>query len=436
MCKNALLWAASLMAIGQIAFPQIKKQTIDLIETDCRTANESALAQFVDIKTGTILNADAGLKLVRLLLESGRSNCLTTGPSYVIRNFPGLVNRAYKKAGDELLDQKRLEAADFIIHVARWVDPPVQSDNSANGVKLNVEQQRWYLIHKKQFLRPGRMFGAKTVYFIYLHLNKNTRTKYTVQYRFGITQAVPQNEQNLQLLASIVATGSSQDALAGLPTLVSTDVWGGMQLDMWYSAAEITVDASVTDRNNPNSPALKLDNSLNVHNEPLEWWDVSAGLPIRKMSQLSFQSSRNTLVPPCADKKSIFALLDFYPLHKQRMDLAYGNFRWIPSLLVGLPVSQQPLHRPLFAVGWGPRFAQFYAGVVLSKQISLPSGGALAPGAKACTGWCPQFAFGLNLPAKALRSALSSKPAASGGNGNSQEGAGNNAETGAQPSSK
>jgi hypothetical protein len=273
------------------------------------------------------------------------------------------------------------------------------------------------------------MFGAKTVYFIYLHLNKDPRAKYTTEYTFGITPAIPQNQQNLQLLASILAPGANQNALATPPS-----VWGGMQLDMWYSTADITIDSTVTDDTHPGASAVKLDQTLKIHNEPLGWWDVSAGMPIRKMSQLSFQSSSNTLAPQTVDKKSIFALMDFYPLRKQQMDLAYGNFTWIPSLLAGLPVTQQPLHKPLFAVGWGPRFAQFYFGVIVNKQASLPAGSVLAPGTSACTGWCPQFAFGVNLPIKALQSALSSKPAASGGNGTSQEGAGSKALTGATAS--
>jgi len=157
---------------------------------------------------------------------------------------------------------------------------------------------------------------------------------------------------------------------------------------------------------------------------------VSAGIPIRKMSQLNFQSSSNTLTPQTVDKRSVFGLLDFYPWRKQEVDLAYENFSWIPSFVAGLPVTGQPLHQPLFALGWGPRVAQFYFGAIVRKQNSLPAGSTLTPGTSACTGWCPEFAFGINISAKALKSALSSK--SSGGNANSQEGAGS--KPAAQPS--
>jgi hypothetical protein len=67
---------------------------------------------------------------------------------------------------------------------------------------------------------------------------------------------------------------------------------------------------------------------------------------------------------------------------------------------------------------------RLYIGAIIQKQPSLPQGATLAAGTQACTGWCPQFAFGINLPAKALQAKLKAKPANAGGAGNSQEGAG------------
>jgi hypothetical protein len=58
------------------------------------------------------------------------------------------------------------------------------------------------------------------------------------------------------------------------------------------------------------------------------------------------------------------------------------------------------------------------------QAVDLPAGSSLPPGASACTGWCPEFAFGINLPIKGLQNALSSKPSTEGGAGNSQEGSG------------
>lgn len=419
MLNRNLTLAIGLAIAIQMASAQNKNpQTITLDEPACRFApGPTDLSPFIDLNTGTILTSKSALDLVEKLLDStGPNGCDTVNPSYMKRQFHNLVDASFSPADGKKLDRKKLDTGDFIIHVVRWTDAAVASARQAPT--QTVQQQRWYLIDKGKFVRPGRLFGAKTVYFIYLHLNKDAKTDYTSQYNFTITEAIPQNQQNLALLASLLATSSP-----GQSPAAPGSVWGGQELDMWYSTADITVDSSTTDQKQIGAKPVAIDNTLKIHNEALNWWDVSAGLPIRKMSQLNFQSSSNTLTPQTVDKKSIFAMIDFYPFHKQKMDLAYSNFTWIPSVVMGVPASQQPLHEPLFGLSWGPRFAQFYFGAVIHKQVSLPAGSTLAPGTSACTGWCPQFAFGINLPIKALQTALSSKPAASGGNGNSQEGA-------------
>ena len=416
--RNLLLAIGLAVATQSVPAQDKNPQTIPLDEPSCRKAPVATeLAPFIDVNTGTILTSKNALDLVEKLLDSNDPNgCDTTWPGYVIRQFGGLVDASFGKPDGKKLDRKKLDAVDFIIHVVRWSDAAVA--DGAAAPSQTVQQQRWYLIDKGKFVRPGRLFGAKTVYFVYLHLNKDSKTSYTSHYNFTITEAIPQNQQNLALLASVLAIASP-----GQTPAPPGSVWGGQELDMWYSTADIGIDSSTTDNKQNGAKPIAIDNTYKIHNEALGWWDVSAGVPLRKMSQLSFQSSSNTLTPQTVDKKSIFALIDLYPFHKQKMDLAYSNFTWIPSFVMGVPASQQPLHQPLFGVAWGPRFAQFYLGAIIRKQVGLLSGSALAPGTSACTGWCPQFAFGINLPVKALQKALSSKPAASGGNGNSQAGA-------------
>ncbi|MGA2148071.1 MAG: hypothetical protein ABSH49_24245 [Bryobacteraceae bacterium] len=419
MIHRNMLLAIGFAIAAPFAIAQSKTpQTIAFPEPACRFAPAvSDLSPFVDVNTGTILTASSALDLIAALMNSNTQTCdpPISGPSYVKRQFHSLVDSSFGEPG-KTLDRKKLDKAVFILHVLRWTDA-AQTGNPPT-VTQTVQQQQWYLIDRGKFVRPGRLFGAKTVYFVYLHLNKNSRTDYTSNYNLTITEAIPQNQQNLQLLASLLASGAANGSSLG-----PVSVWGGMELDMWYSTADIEIDSSTTDNKQPGAKSVALDNPVKIHNEGLGWWDVSAGVPIRKMSQLTFQSSSNTLTPQTVDKKSIFALMDFYPLHKQKMDLAYSNFTWIPSFVAGVPVTEQPLHQPLFGLAWGPRFVQFYFGAIIRKQPNLPTGSILAPGTSACSGWCPQFAFGINLPIKALQTALSSKPPASGGNGNSQQGA-------------
>jgi hypothetical protein len=75
----------------------------------------------------------------------------------------------------------------------------------------------------------------------------------------------------------------------------------------------------------------------------------------------------------------------------------------LPYGLVGIGVSSQPLHRILVAAGWGPQYAQFYFGALLSNHQALNSlsvGTTATPAQTAADihqRYSTQFAFGINL---------------------------------------
>jgi hypothetical protein len=131
------------------------------------------------------------------------------------------------------------------------------------------------------------------------------------------------------------------------------------------------------------------------------------GFPVTNVNQLSFDSTANRVTPTTIDKRRLFGLLNLFLLSQQRQQLATSNFSWIPSVIVGLPLSGQPLHKPLLALGWGPPLLQFYGGAIIAKQPNPPAGAAVPSGT--CTGWCPQFSFGITFGVKALKDKLTKK---------------------------
>ena len=143
------------------------------------------------------------------------------------------------------------------------------------------------------------------------------------------------------------------------------------------------------------------------HNEAASWWDVSVGFPVTNVNQLSFSQSGTggVLTPTQANVRTLVGLIDLYLIPKQRYQIAETGFSWIPSLIAGLPLSGQPLHKPLIALGWGPPLVQFYIGAVIIKQPTVPTGSTLT--SNTCTGWCPQFTFGINFGVKAILNKVS-----------------------------
>jgi hypothetical protein len=312
-----------------------------------------------------------------------------------------------------------------------WGDP-TDTTSTSGQQQQKVQYQNWYVVDKGHLMRQGRILGGNKVTFIYVHLN--VHQTYHALYNFSIAEAIASNVANLQLLLGVL-TGSGM-GLAASPT----NIWGGKELELDYSTSDISVDAkyfqALSDlpdisqparkeqitaqaaaangsaKSAPTDPpgstpqsALALDTTKKFHDEGPTWWDVSVGVPIRKMSQLKLQG--DNLTPQSVDKRYAFGLLDLDPFaqlrffHRRLALLA-------PIAIAGLPLASQPLHEPLIAGGWGPKFVKVYIGVIIAKQSAI----ANAP-AGTCTGWCPQFAFGVNISVKDAKSAVSSSTSSS-----------------------
>jgi hypothetical protein len=108
------------------------------------------------------------------------------------------------------------------------------------------------------------------------------------------------------------------------------------------------------------------------------------------VTQLSFDSTGNTVSPASADGRKALALIN---LHVPAVDVKSPGFTAIPYLVSGVSIQKQPLRQVFLGVGWGPQFANFYIGSLWVKQPEAGTGPA--PGGK--SSHRPQFAFGLNI---------------------------------------
>src|SRR5579859_2277503 len=232
-----------------------------------------------------------------------------------------------------------------IIHVVRWKDAPA-SDN-ANDPVQKVDSQNWYVYNgsgawaQDDFDKNKRIFGAKNIALLYIHLNRTT--SYKVEYDIDVTSKTPANLVHLFDAASAFLSAKPE---AATKAASPQNVFGITDANIAYVPSDLSVTGNFSMSPGDIQP---VGDSEVFDNEGKYWWDVSVAVPISKMSQLQFSDTNNTVTAANVDKRTVFAALDLYPFKK---DVKNPGFDLRPYGLVGLGVSSQPLHRILAAAGW------------------------------------------------------------------------------------
>jgi hypothetical protein len=293
----------------------------------------------------------------------------------------------------------------IIIHVVAWKDP-------ATGVSTqDVSAQNWYVYNSSKkwadadYSGNNRIFGRKTVYLFYLHFNRATNLNYNMRYEMQVASKLPVFLDNLVKLGQLWGIGT---AGAGAPAVAPVDVWGMVSFDIDYVPSDLTMTPEALDAGDGHVlatlTAQKLDNEGKYHT------DFSVAVPILKITDFTYTDTSGTLAPASYNKQRLLAAFDFHPW---AVDLKGSGFDIHPYLLTGVGLGSQPLQRTFFAVGWGPAYANFYAGVLLNSR-HVPSGTscgqsppAAAPaGAKVGVQSCAQFTFGINMGVGAVVNAM------------------------------
>jgi hypothetical protein len=150
-------------------------------------------------------------------------------------------------------------------------------------------------------------------------------------------------------------------------------------------------------------------------NEGLYHVDFTVAVPIRKISEISYVSGSNTLVPSKIDKQTTFGLIDYYV---QPVDIKSTGWSVYPHALAGVAIDSNPLKRVLVGGGYGPVLAHFYMGLVLDTQPLAPgsSCGSLPTAPQLASGTlrnrtCPGLGIGLNVSVGSVIDALKPKSA-------------------------
>jgi hypothetical protein len=169
----------------------------------------------------------------------------------------------------------------------------------------------------------------------------------------------------------------------------------------------------------PSIPTEVTLDSQTFDNEGLYHIDFSVAVPIRKISEISYVSNSNTLIPTKIDKQTTFGVIDYYI---KPVDIKNSGWSIYPHALAGVAIDSHPLKRVLIGGGYGPLLAHFYIGLVLDTQ-SLPPGascGSIPTTQQLASGnlrnhVCPGLSLGLNVSVGSVLDSLKSKSSTGSG---------------------
>lgn len=327
---------------------------------------------------------------------------------------------AFMDSANNPIPQPDLDAKDFhcVIHVLRWSDLSA-TPAPAGGPNQTVAAQNWYVYNKgnakglrsdriwsQEDFTGDRIYGVKKIWLLYVHLN--SAVGYKAYYDFKFTKKTAANVNNLLGLAQIFSSFAG-GGIAAAPA--SARVWGGSFVETDYVPSDATITANVIP--NPTTGAyVALDKPKKFDNEGLYWWDVSVGVPIRRIKELQFDTTNNTVSQKEVDKQNAFALLNLYFPPK---DLKGTNASWIPHFVGGVAIAKQPLKKFMLGAGFGPNFTNFYVGALFTEEkrpATLAEGSTATPDQlnnDLRKHWKTQFTFGINVPVRAVLATLDKK---------------------------
>lgn len=324
-----------------------------------------------------------------------------TGSEYILKSLLRDSDN-----GDVLIDPKIFKDKDFycIIHVLRW-SPPAGANNSQT-----IQAQNWYLYNLHNLTQGNsktvpRLFGAKRITLLYIHLNKQG-PDYDPLYRVEIVKKTPAYLSHLLGLAGLY--NSLTGAAAAAPGTV--DYWAAYTFTVQHKVSDISITPKVTRKATGTVEDAGL--AQNFDNEGKYFVDFSVGVPIRRFSQLSFDSTANTVGAKEVDKTSVLALLNLYP---RPIDIKSTGVNMVPHFVGGVAIDKQPLHKIFVGTGFGPIVSNFYIGALFVKQQQLST---LKPGDPATPAqlnsniryrYKTQVAFGINVPVGAVIEKLKGK---------------------------
>ncbi len=322
-----------------------------------------------------------------------------------------------------------------VVHLVKWpeTDPPAQG---GNAVKYEVEKEKWYLYRhttqnddpwELQTVQEGaRIYGHRQVAVLLVHVE--ARESWDIKYTVNLRKKPPAPIQNVMDLAGIILGGAKALNVTGTPSLPS--YWGGRLLLLSDIPSDLTVQSNITflpsrqalagrKADDPQPQTQQPKNYSKVYdNEGRYHWDVSAGIPVKSFKEVTYDVENQQVTAKEITRQNAYGFLNIF-LNPRGVDTKGDQFYKTPHLILGVPISGKPLDRPVVGLGIGFYKPQvkfnLFAGIVFNRvrEPQTLGNGMTATAAQLQsdlrTRRVRKFVFGINLPIKQFKDALSKK---------------------------
>jgi hypothetical protein len=225
-------------------------------------------------------------------------------------------------------DFQLLHIVYYIINLVRWEkvrNPPAGTPPSGDQQPYQIASNDWYLFNtqdgsvEKQKLIHGkfspqvttntRIYGSDSVGFLGVHLRgdilQDDFNKLQISYDVTVKQATPINVQHLEQLIAVITgvdISGAKKTPARVPGAAAPDfvigLYGGGQLsnvgklpnDIAFTASvKFPQNAAASPANAAQPSPLSFKNTY--HDEGLQHWDVSVGVPVNSVKELNYSST-------------------------------------------------------------------------------------------------------------------------------------------------
>jgi Putative Ig domain len=325
-------------------------------------------------------------------------------------------------------ENAKFQVGDYcVIDLVRWKDAAAsKSDKEGETVALfeRVKGGLWKPHFDPHDNEPNlckrsydtRIFGSKRVAILPIHFN--TPATWDLKYKVSVTQTTPTPIADALALAGNISGAAAVGPAAAPPP--PRIVWGAKLMLIKYRASEIVVQLNAVPAPRSGQPAEQSkESSLKLINEGRYHWDVSIGLPVKTLRELTFVSdptNGNKISASAKERQDVYGFFNYFP---KAVDLKGDHFLTPPHFLLGVPLAGKPLQRPIVGVGTGmykgPVKFNIFAGVVFIRE-RVPT--ALSVGQQASqtqldndlhTRWVRKFTFGINFPVSQITNAIKGK---------------------------
>jgi len=305
-------------------------------------------------------------------------------PSLSFNDAGAVVEATLREVGPDTAKPFDLPNLHVLIHMVKWKTEP-------DGATFAGEQ--WSVYRKERWSAQNfagtRDLGSRNVSLLQIHIGLPKDIGDPFRYDVKVTEKTAANVANLAALIKVILPSKTGFATTATEAGDIRWSWTPIRIDGLPS------DIAITPRVASSDGTLKaFGTSKLFDNEGLYRWDVGIAVPITGAKDLKL--AEGSLTTTKVDKTTAYGTFVFY---LRPADIKAVGPSSTPYAFVGVSLEKKALHRGLVGFGWGPALANFFAGAswqYLEDDVENVAGKR----------WNWGFAFGLNVPVRALTAAV------------------------------